>query len=291
MNNRRSFLKNVVLATSASVILPDFLAAATSNIAGLQLYSLREQLPHDVKATISRVARAGYKEVETFGFNPKTGYWGLSVKEFRDLLDANGLYTPSGHYGINEYFSNGNTDELSAYIKVAHALGQQYIIVPSLREEFIRTKDDFKRVAGKMNTAGELLKKEGLKLAYHNHNFEWAKSDGTTFYETLLTETDPKLLFMEMDIYWVVRAGQDPIEIFNNNPGRFRLVHIKDMDKVNPNLNTEAGNGSIDFKSIIPRAKAAGVKHFILEQENYTNIDPFVSLTKSAAYIKNVLKV
>ena len=137
----------------------------------------------------------------------------------------------------------------------------------------------------------ERAKKGGLKLAYHNHNFEWKPADGTTFYDTLLQYTDPTLVYMEMDIYWVVRTGQDPIAILQKHSNRFRLVHIKDMDKTTPTLNTEIGNGSIDFKAIIPKAKAAGVRHFIVEQENYTNIDPYVSIRQSADYVKNVLGV
>ena len=130
-----------------------------------------------------------------------------------------------------------------------------------------------------------------MKLGYHNHNFEWKPIDGTTFYDVLINGTDPALVNMEMDIYWVVRAGQDPVKLFEAHPGRFALCHLKDMDKNDANKNTEIGSGSIDFKTILSKAKLAGLKHFIVEQENYTNIDPFVSIAQSAAYVKNDLKV
>ena len=144
-----------------------------------------------------------------------------------------------------------------------------------------------------MNKAAEMCKKAGLKLGYHNHNFEWKPVDGTTFYDVLLKDTDPSLVHMEMDIFWVVRAGQDPVKIFEQHPGRFALCHIKDRDKTKTDLNTEIGKGSIDFKTILSPAhvKLAGLKHFIVEQENYINIDPFASIKESAAYVKNVLKV
>jgi sugar phosphate isomerase/epimerase len=291
MINRRKFLAQTALVSAGLFVKTKFVTAAPEKVAGLQLYSLREQLPKDVKGVMAKVAQAGYKEVETFGYEKQKGYWGLDAKEFAQLLKDNGLTTPSGHYDANQFFGTGSTVDLDAHIEAANITGQEYIIVPSLNEKFIKTGDDFKQVAEKMNKMAELLKKGGLKLGYHNHNFEWKPADGTTFYDTLLKSTDPKLVFMEMDIYWVVRAGQDPVAILNDHAGRFKFVHIKDRDKTNPNINTEIGNGDIDFKQIIPKAKAAGVTHFIMEQEIFTNIDPYVSIKQSADYIKNVLKV
>ncbi len=292
MINRRTFLTHAGLVSAGVLIKPNLLSAAIdSKQIGLQLFTLRDELPKDVKGVIAKIAKAGYKEVETFGFDKKTGYWGLTSKEFSTLLKSHGLSTPSGHYGLNEFFGSGKTDDLKAYIDVAHVTGQSYIVVPSLAEEFIKTAKDFKTVAEKMNKAAGICKAEGLKLGYHNHNFEWKPEGGTTFYQTLLKYTDPALVHMEMDIFWVVRAGQDPVELFKNHPGRFFAVHVKDRDKTNTDKNTEIGKGSIDFKKILPKAKAAGVKHFIMEQENFINIDPYKSITESCAYIKNSVKI
>lgn len=290
MINRRKFLAQTGLVSAGMLINPGFLSAAiNSKQIGLQLYTLREQLPKDVKSVIAKVAKAGYKEVETFGFDKKTGYWGLTSKEFSGLLKSHGLTTPSGHYGLDEFFGSGKTDDLKAYIEVAHITGQSYITVPSLAEQFIRTADDFKHIAEKMNKAAEICKGEALKLGYHNHNFEWKPVEGTTFYDTILKYTDPALVHMEMDLFWVIRAGQNPIEILKKHSGRFFAVHVKDRDKTNPNINTEIGKGSIDFKKILPVAKAAGVKHFIMEQENFINIDLYTSITESCNYMKNSL--
>ncbi len=290
MINRRKFLAQTGLVSAGMLIKPGFLSAAiNSKQIGLQLYTLREQLPKDVKSVIAKVAKAGYKEVETFGFDKKTGYWGLTSKEFSGFLKSHGLTTPSGHYGLDEFFGSGKTDDLKAYIEVAHITGQSYITVPSLAEQFIRTADDFKHIAEKMNKAAEICKGEALKLGYHNHNFEWKPVEGTTFYDTILKYTDPALVHMEMDLFWVIRAGQNPIEILKKHSGRFFAVHVKDRDKTNPNINTEIGKGSIDFKKILPVAKAAGVKHFIMEQENFINIDPYTSITESCNYMKNSL--
>ncbi|MDB5153091.1 MAG: sugar phosphate isomerase/epimerase, partial [Mucilaginibacter sp.] len=268
MTTRRTFLAQAGLATAGVLLAPGLLKAATGHNPGLQLYSLRDQLPKDVKGVIVKVAKAGYKEVETFGYNAETGYWGLHSKDFSKLLKDNGLTTPSGHYGIDSFFGKGDTDDLKRYIEVANTIGQSYVVIPSLNGEFIKSVDECKAVAEKMNKAADICKASGLKLGYHNHNFEWKPlGGGATFYDTILKETDPKLVHMEMDIFWVVRAGQDPVTIFAKHPGRFALVHVKDRDKKNPDINTEIGKGSIDFKTIIPKAKAAGVTHFIMEQE------------------------
>lgn len=292
MTNRRTFLAQAGLASAAIMLAPELLKAAGKHYPGLQLYTLRDQLPKDVKGVIAKVAKAGYKEVETFGYDMKTGYWGLHTADFGKLLKDNGLTTPSGHYGIDSFFGKGDTDELKRYIEVAKTLGQTYVVIPSLNGEFIKTVDECKAVAEKMNKAADICKAAGLKLGYHNHNFEWKPlSGGATFYDTILAETDPKLVHMEMDIFWVVRAGQDPIKILKKHAGRYALVHVKDRDKTKTDLNTEIGKGSIDFKAIIPAARAAGVTHFIMEQENFTNIDPYVSITESCNYMKNTLHV
>jgi sugar phosphate isomerase/epimerase len=291
MTTRRTFLAQAGISSRRHDACTQLLSAKSKNGVGLQLYSLRDQLPKDVKGVIANVAKAGYSEVETFGYSAQGGFWGLSAKEFSALLKANGLKTPSGHYGMDEFFGSGKMDNFNSYIDAALATGQTYIVVPSLNHDFIKTAADFKSIADKLNKAAEVCKKHGLKLGYHNHNFEWKEVEGTTFYDTILDQTDPALVSMEMDLYWVVRAGHDPLAIFEKHPGRFAMVHIKDMDKNNNELNTEIGSGSINFASILSKAKLAGIQHYIVEQENYTNIDPYKSLSQSSEYIKNTLHI
>jgi len=290
MTTRRTFLTQAGLAAAGVMLAPQLASAKSKNGVGLQLYSLRDQLPKDVKGVIANIAKAGYSEVETFGYSKQGGFWGLSAKEFSSLLKANNLKTPSGHYGLDEFFGTGKMDQFDSYIEAALATGQTYIIIPGLNHNFIKTAADFKNIAEKMNKAAEVCKKHGLKLGYHNHNFEWEKVEGTTFYDTILNDTDPKLVNMEMDLYWVVRAGHNPIEIFKKHPGRFTFVHVKDMDKTNHELNTEIGSGTVDFKTILAQAKLAGIQHYIVEQENFS-MDPFKSLAQSSAYLKNTLHV
>jgi sugar phosphate isomerase/epimerase len=290
MTTRRTFLAQAGLATAGVLLAPTLLQAQSKPIAGLQLYTLRDQIPKDVKGWMAKVAKAGYKEVETFDYSKKAGFWGMDAKAFSALLKANGLSTPSGHYDLNQFFVEGKAENLNSYIDAAHILGQTYIIVPSIDDSVLKSASDFKKVSANLNKAAEICGKAGLKLGYHNHNFEWKPVDGTTFYDTILKDTDPKLVHMEMDIFWVVRAGQDPVKIIEKHPGRFALCHIKDRDKKNPDICTEIGKGSIDFKTIMSKAKLAGLEHFIVEQENFS-IDPYTSIAESAAYVKNVLHV
>jgi len=138
-----------------------------------------------------------------------------------------------------------------------------------------------------LNKAGERCKKSGIQLCYHNHDFEF-QSQGSTLPYDILLNTDKNLVKMEMDIYWVSKAGKDPVDLINRHPGRFPLFHVKDMDKTPAKAFTEVGNGSIDFKRIFKQADKAGMKYFFVEQDK-TAGDPFVSITKSISYIKRNL--
>lgn len=285
MNSRRTFLKQAGLAAAGALILPSYACAAPKRNIGLQLYSLRQQLPTDVRGVIAKVAAAGYKEVETYGYSTTDKFWGLDPKAFKNLLSENGLTAPSGHYGMDNFINGTNQDELKSYIEAANIVGGEYIVVPYLGDSLRKNADDYKKVAAKLNEASALCKAGGLKLAYHNHNFEFDQVGDTTGYEILLKETDPKAVQFELDLYWVVRSGNDPEKLFTANPGRFPMWHVKDMDKVDNTVNTEVGTGKINFKEIYKHAKLAGLEHFIVEQENFA-MDPFVSIKQSANYIK-----
>lgn len=286
MISRRSFILNSSMAAAAALLAPSFAFAADKKAVGLQLYSLRDELPKDVRGTIAKVAKAGFKEVETYGFSIKDQFWGLTPKEFKALLDANGLKAPSGHYGLGTYLADGNTTELKAAIAAAKVLGSEYVTIPWLDGSIRKNADDYKKIAARINEAGKLTKAAGIRLAYHNHNFEFEKQGDTTGYEILLKGTDKKLVDFELDLYWVVRSGNDPIKLFKENPGRFTMWHVKDMDKANPALNAEVGTGSINFKPIFAQAKLSGMKHFFVEHETNYKPNPLGSVTASCAFIK-----
>lgn len=287
MNSRRTFLKHAGIAAAGAIVLPSFAcsALAPTKTVGLQLYSLREQLPKDVRGTMAKVAEAGYKEVETFGYSLNGKFWGLDPKAFKNLLLEHGLTAPSGHYGMDKFLADGNQEDLKNYIEAANTVGGEYIVIPYLPDNLRKTADDWKKLAEKMSEAAVICKANGLKLGYHNHNFEFDKYGETTGYDILLKGTDPKAVQFELDLYWVVRSGNDPVKLFTDHPGRFPMWHVKDMDKANNTINTEVGSGTIDFKKIYQSAKLAGLKHLIVEQENFS-LDPYVSIKQSADYIK-----
>ncbi|MDR6567223.1 MULTISPECIES: sugar phosphate isomerase/epimerase family protein [Chitinophaga] len=320
--SRRSFIQQTGLI-AAGMMLPGALAAMTGNKAlpkkiGLQLYTLREQLAKDPKGTLAKVAGIGYKEVETFygfqGADDKGEFWGLKPAELNAVLKQHQLSTPSGHYQLNDYLTkgNGNADALQPQIDLAAALGQQYFIVPVLPLSLWDKKlgaDDYKFMAEQLNKAGEQCKKANLKIGYHNHYWEFKPlaDSNSTGYEIMLKETDPALVAFELDLFWAVKSGRDPITLFKEAPGRFVAWHVKDMDKANTASLTasgtenktsmellsgvtfaEVGTGSINFSKIFAQAKLAGVKHLFVEQDKIT-IDPFDSVTQSYKYVKNVL--
>ncbi|WP_316809014.1 sugar phosphate isomerase/epimerase [Pedobacter agri] len=300
MTTRRSFLQKTSLAAAAAFLSPSLITSALAQPAkiskiGIGLFTLREQLTADVKATIQHVAKIGYNQVETYyGYPGKyevKGFWGLEAKDFNTLLKNNSLTCPSGHYNTTEFLSTGDDKILKTHIEVANSVGQKYFVIPALPTD-VRTNgtlDDYKRMAAKFNTAGELCKKAGLKLAYHNHNFEFKdQGNGLTGYDILLKETDAKLVGFELDIFWAVNAGLNPVDMFKKNPGRYQMFHVKDMDKEDKTVFAEVGSGRIDFKSIFAESKLAGLDYIFTEQDLIKK-DPYQSITESYNYVKNNL--
>jgi sugar phosphate isomerase/epimerase len=234
----------------------------------------------------------GYEEAETYGFDPANlGYYGMPAKAFADLLGANKMTTPSGHYDLNR-FAATSVDDLKRYvdrcIEGARVLGQTYITWPLIDEGF-RTIDKFKIVAERLNIAGAQVKKAGLQLAYHNHDFEFVEQNGQIGYDVILGATDPALVKLQMDLYWVARGSTRPPNYwFKRAPGRFVMWHVKDMHPTSRDY-TEVGNGTIDFTRIWPDAQLAGLKHFFVEQGGNFTHDPIRSITDSAEYVKRVL--
>ncbi|RZJ78411.1 MAG: sugar phosphate isomerase/epimerase [Flavobacterium sp.] len=292
MSTRRNFIKETGLLAASLALAPSLsnAFAPAKRAIGIQLYSLRDIIGKDVKGVIQQVAKAGFKEVETYGYAPVKGsFWGLSPKEFKALLDANGLYSPSGHFSFDNYISSGNLDDIKAYIDAANTLGSKYVVAPWLSENLRKSADDYKKVAERLNIAGELCMKSGINVGYHNHGFEFDKFGDKTGLDIILAETDPNLVYFELDLYWAVFAGHNPIDLFKKYPRRFKMWHVKDMDKAKKNWNTEIGNGSIDFKPIFAQASLSGVKHIYLEQETNYQPNHISSIKTSIDFIKRSL--
>ena len=281
-------MKQAAAFASAAFVLPQ---QGRRYKLGLQLFTVRAPMRQDLDGTLKRIAGIGYQELETYGFDPEgLRYYGLDAKTFAQRLKDLNLTTPSGHYDLNRYVNTG-VDELKRYvdrcIEGARALEQSYITWPLIDPDS-RTLDKFKVVAQRLNIAGEQAKKAGLQVAYHNHDFEFLDQNGQRGYDIIMKETDPALVKLQVDLYWLARASQNPNELFRRAPGRFVMWHVKDVHKVSGDY-TEVGNGTIDFTKIWPDAKLAGLKHFFVEQGGNFTHDPIRSITDSAAYVTRVL--
>ncbi|HUU13213.1 MAG TPA: sugar phosphate isomerase/epimerase [Terriglobia bacterium] len=252
---------------------------------GLELYTVRNECEKDFEGTLAKVAAIGYKEVEVYDF------YGKTAADVRKLLDANGLTSPSGHLLMAKLKSG-----LAKHIEDAKTLGMEYLICPILDPKDRDSMDDFKRHAEFFNKLGEQCKKAGIQFGYHNHDFEFKSYDGVIPYDELLRLTDPDLVKMELDCYWMTRAGKDPVEYLTKNPGRFPLLHIKDAMKDAPTSTdldegrgyfTEVGRGTIDWVRIFKAAPQGSVKHYYVEQDMCDG-SPLDSIKISYDYLKDL---
>jgi sugar phosphate isomerase/epimerase len=285
--SRRDFLKRSAVLSTGMMIGPEAFFKTSGKI-GLQLYTLREQLNKDVAGVLASVAQLGYQEVETFDYANRKQH-GMSISEFDQLLKKNNLQTPSGHYSLRAFLFHDKDDELKQVIEDAKQLGQNYIVVPYLQAEDRKTLDAYKKLAARLNHGGQMCKDAGIQLAYHNHDFEFQPMEGSSGYDVLLHDTDKSLVQFEMDLYWVSFAGKNPVELIKQNPGRFSLWHVKDMEIAPQKRFTEVGNGVIDFKKIFDCKKKSGMQHFFVEQD--VSAAPLESIKTSIDYLKkNLIK-
>lgn len=262
MPNRREFLLQAGLCTSATVLLPSYLAArsAEAHEYGVQLYSFRDEMAKDARGTLEKIAAIGLKKIES-ARSRKGHYYGLSPIEMKDTCDALGMKLTSGHVALDDNFDRT--------IAEAVASGQEYLICSSLPSKG-QTVDNYKKVAEAFNTAGEACKKMGIKFGYHNHAYEFEAEKGEVLYDVLMSNTQADLVHMELDLGWVIVGGKNPLDYFKKYPGRFPLWHLKDMDMTKKE-STEFGKGGLDIPSMMASQEASGVKHIFIEQEEYAS--------------------
>jgi sugar phosphate isomerase/epimerase len=289
MTTRRDFIKSTSLLSAGLFILPrDFKAAKP--LIGLQLYTVRDAMGQDAASTIAKVAQIGYTSVEGATYTGTEKFYGMGPADFKKLLKDNGLVIPSAHYRLGEEKTNNEVvngtmlHDWDRAIDDAAQVGIEYMVCAWLSVDERKGLDHYKFVADQLNIAGEKCNKAGIQLCYHNHDFEFIKQ-GDTYPYTILMGADKDLVKMEIDLYWIKKAGQDPMAIFNEHPGRFPLWHVKDMDNTEQHAFTEVGNGIIDFKQIFAQRDKAGLKYFFVEQDKCPG-SPFDSITQSISYIK-----
>ncbi len=293
MLSRRSFLQSASLLTGGVMLKPSLFVPVKGPV-GLQLYTVRDAMQKDPAATLARVAKLGYQSVEGATYTGTQLFYGMKPAAFAAVLKQNGLIIPSSHYVLGEQKMEGKEvvgSILHGWDKAvddAQAVGIKFMVCAYLFDGERGPIEHYKKVAEQLNKAGERCKKAGIQLCYHNHDFEFEPQSGALPYDTLLNSTDKNLVKMEMDLYWVTKAGKDPLALFNQHPGRFPLWHVKDMDRTPEHAFTEVGNGSINFKKIFAQADKAGLKYFFVEQDK-TPGDPFDSIAKSVNWIKKNL--
>ena len=292
--NRRNF----IAALTSTPIIARHLASAAAGQAvpgvrlgpiGVQLYSVRALMEKGIDGTLSSIAAIGYKEVEF------AGYFNHTPQQIRSVLGDNALTSPATHVGFE-----ADADKWQEVVARSAFIGHKWVVVPGIDQTNLKTVDDWKRVAASFNKAGEVCKQAGLGFAYHNHQSEFKPIGGRTPYSILLTECDGELVKLEMDFAWATAAGQDPVTYFTKWPGRFPLVHIKDLKKKNVKKSKTAkkgkpvaknedemledvGSGSINWKRVLGAAKKSGTVHFIVEHDSPA--DPLKSIKKSFDYL------
>jgi sugar phosphate isomerase/epimerase len=239
---------------------------------GVQLYTIRDAIKKDLDGSLARVAQIGYREVELAGYQSHT------VAEFKAALDRHGLVAPSTHIAIERI-----RDELPTVLDEAHTLGHRYVVCPNIADEKLGL-DGYRKAADLLNHAGEVAKRSGITIGYHNHESELTPVDGQRPYDVLLERTDPSLVAMEMDIYWMESGGGDPLAYFAKYPGRFRMVHVKDMDGTPKHGMTDVGKGVIDWKRLFEANPA--IEHYFVEHDHPA--DPFTSIAASYAYLSRL---
>lgn len=291
---RRTFLKQSGILASATLFAP--VLACSSHSAkykmGLQLFTIRDAMERDPLGSLKAVAEMGYEDFEIYGFDPETlGYYGYKAGEFKTILDDLGLSASSGHYGLSEFMDDpeGMKRYVDRSIEGAMVLGTPYITWPWMPPE-ARNLESFKRLPDILNRIGEQVNAAGLGFAYHNHNFEFEDFGGIAGYDIVMQETDPKLVKLQLDLYWAMHSSKlSPAELIARDPQRFVMWHIKDMDKVTRDY-TELGNGSIDYHVLLSALSQEGLEYYYIEQGGNFAQNSMQSVKDSANYFKKELK-
>ena len=266
---RREFLQASiggagVAAVSAFTASPGATMARTARATlgpqpiGLQLYTVRDLMGRSLEYTLRQVAGIGYREVEF------SGLFGKEPKKVVTIMSKVGLTSPASHISFDRLKTN-----LQGVVDEAQALGNRYVVCPSI-DTPLRSADDWRRVAADLNGVGDSLQRVGLRFAFHNHDTEFRPLPGGEIgYDLLLAECDPKLVKMELDLYWITKGGRDPLGYFAKWPGRFPLVHVKDM--TGGGAMTNVGKGHIDWGRIFAKRRDAGIEHFFVEHDHPTS--------------------
>ena len=283
-NSRRDFLKKSALSSALITLGGGSLISCNTvhriKKLGLITGVIREEIRKDYKSALRKVADIGYNYLEI------GSYLGPSLEEFKDFLREINLIPIAGGSSMADLL---NEEKLGNMVNDALALGKEYFVCywPWLDDGENKKLDDFKTVSDRLNRLGEQCKKLGIKFALHNHEKEFVPVEGYKWgYEVILNNTDPDLVDMQLDLYWIIYGGGDPLYLFDNYPGRYKMFHVKDMDNTSEKLYTCPGYGVIDFAEIFARSKDAGVEYYIVEIDRHP--EPMQCIEDSYNYLKKL---
>ena len=285
MSAGTAFLAGTSLATltgcSSSNESSDNTLASSSRPFGIQLWSVRDVIGNDIEGTLKMLSEYGYRQIETY--DSQLGmFWGMGHQGFKTYLNDHNMALVSGHCNFME--------RAEEKIEQAASIGMEYLIVPWLGAQ--ETMDDYRRAAAQFNVWGEMCQKAGIQFAYHNHDYSFVAVDGVYPQDVMMEETDPELVEYEMDLFWVVVAGEDPAAWMKRYPGRFTLAHVKDLAAEAVDgapQSTVLGTGTIDLTSMMKTATEYGCKHMIVEQEQYAGTDPMSAAADNASWMQKEL--
>jgi sugar phosphate isomerase/epimerase len=270
--SRRDFLA-LSGAAGLGAALPLPIAASTDKLKriGIQLYTVRQALEADFTGTLQRLAKIGYKEVE-FAWDR-----GPSPSATRDTLRGAGLTAPAAHLAVADFESGWDST-----VAFAQGVGAKYLILAWIDAKERTSLDDYRRWAERFNRYGNQARAAGFKFGYHNHSAELADIDNQRPYDILLRDTDPATVGFEMDVYWMLEGGADPLTYFRTWPGRFPLLHIK--GRAADGAMVDVGAGTVDWGALFGEAKEAGVRHAFVEHDDAA--EPFGSAAVSYQYLR-----
>ncbi|TDO05519.1 sugar phosphate isomerase/epimerase family protein [Sunxiuqinia elliptica] len=291
MKSRREFLQISAAGSVGMALLGSFSACTTAPAdrksygVGIQLYTIRDAMSADTPGSLKKVSDLGYKNLELAGYS-NGKFYGYTPAEFKKMVNDLDMDIISSHTQVE---AAGITLENAKLMADAHAeLGVKYCIQPWVNDED-RQVETYKKMIAEWNKVGAIMKERGIQFGYHNHNFEFDTLDGLVpYYDLFMPELDADLVTMELDLFWASKAGQDPVEMFNKYPGRFQLLHMKDMrTNEDPFYNVykedvcSVGEGVIDFKRILAAKETAGTKYLFVEDDNQGNGKPFEGIESS----------
>lgn len=283
MQTRRRFLRNAAAMAPAIAMAGRGAWALEPVPLGVQLFTVRKEAERNLPKVLDEIRKIGYQEVETYA-----GLYTFSADALRHMVDEAGLKAPSGHF---------NYDDLGTRFNYAAEMGLEWMVCSMISPSMWGSLAGFRTAAKQFNLWGKRAKERGMRFAFHNHDYEFRPQNGTTGYEVLMSETDPELVFFEVDCYWVAQGGHDPVTLMKKLGPRLKMLHLKDRAAGVPisyDMGPESahfvpiGQGTLDWKAILAEGERLGVEHYFVEQDE-TKGPEIQAVRESFEYLRKLV--